>query len=128
MVLAIRLRRAAFDEILASAVHSSHAPKVYASREAWKAELLNADVRLQWDPDHGPSGAKQERRAIQLGLRGETLRSYSKGWILEIEDVTKFVLTQRDKRSSADQLTIPRERVYPVADLATRDRLGISEW
>ena len=71
VVLAVRLQRAAFDKILADAVHSSHVPDVYGSRESWKSELTQSDVRLQWDPDHGPSGAKQDRRAIQLGLRGE---------------------------------------------------------
>ena len=28
-------------------------------------------VRLQWDPDHSPSYEKLERRAIQLGLKGQ---------------------------------------------------------
>lgn len=128
VVLAVRLQRSAFDKILADAVHSSHVPEVYGSREAWSAAGKRSDVRLQWDPDHGPSGAKQERRAIQLGLRGETLRSYSKEWILGIEDVTEFVLAERDRRGATDSLTTPRERVYPVADPATRQRLGISEW
>jgi hypothetical protein len=128
VVLAVRLQRAAFDKILADAVHSSHVPEVYGSREAWNAAGKRSDVRLQWDPDHGPSGAKQDRRAIQLGLRGETLRSYSKEWILDIENVTEFVLAERDRREATDSLTTPRERVYPVADLATGRRLGISEW
>ena len=32
-------------------------------------------VRLQWDPDHDPEGGKCERRAIQLGLKGQV-----RGW------------------------------------------------
>jgi hypothetical protein len=128
VVLALRLRRAAFDEILACAVHSAHLPEVYGSREAWASALSQSEVRLQWDPDHDPNGTRQERRAIQLGLRGETLRSYSKDWILEIEDVTDFVHAERERRSMSDSLMTPRERVYPVADLTTRERLGISEW
>ena len=128
VVLAIRLQRAAFDQILCSAVHSSFKPKVYGSKEAWKSALAGSEVRLQWDPDHDPSGAKQERRAIQLGLRGETLRSYSKKWILEIEDVSSFVREQSRNVDRSAELVTPSERVYPVSDPATRERLGISSW
>lgn len=42
-----------------------------------------------------PSGAKEERRAIQLGLRGDVLRRCAREWILEIQDVSKFVAEQR---------------------------------
>lgn len=30
-----------------------------------------SDVRLQWDPDHVPTGESHKRRAIQLGLRNK---------------------------------------------------------
>ena len=30
-------------------------------------------VRLQWDPDHSPTYGKMQRRAIQLGLKGEVI-------------------------------------------------------
>ena len=33
-------------------------------------------------------GQKLERRAIQLGLRGEILQNYSRDWIIKIEDIT----------------------------------------
>ena len=126
MVLAIRLQRPAFDQILAAAVHSSHVPEVYGSQESWKAAGANSDVRLQWDPDHAPSGAKEVRRAIQLGLRGETLRSYSREWILDIEDVSSFVREQYRHVDKREHLITPREQVYPVCDESTRARLGIS--
>ncbi len=45
-------------------------------------------MRLQWDPDHGPTGGSLERRAIQLGLQGEALRRYSKEWLVDIKDIT----------------------------------------
>src|SRR4051794_28063887 len=73
VTLAVRLRRDAFDEILSLAVHSSSVPDVYGTYEAWKRAVAGSDVRLQWDPDHGPSGNPVERRAIQLGLRGAVL-------------------------------------------------------
>jgi hypothetical protein len=126
-VLAVRLRRDAFEQVLAQAVHSKHVPEVYGSSEEWKRQVARSDVRLQWDPDHGPTGAPVQRRAIQLGLQGETLRRYSKEWILDIEDITAFVREQhahvRERRM--DQLVTPRETVFWPAEEATVRRLGL---
>src|SRR4051794_22208495 len=66
VVLAVWLRRAAFDEVLRQAVHSSFVPEVYGGEQEWKQAVAGSCVRLQWDPDHDPSGQKAERRAIQL--------------------------------------------------------------
>jgi hypothetical protein len=126
VVLAVRLRRAAFDEILAQAVHSSYLPELYGSRDEWQERVGRSDVRLQWDPDHAPSGAKEERRAVQLGLRGEVLRRYAREWIVDIEDVSGFVAEQRSQRRLTAELLTPREDVYPIADPRTRERLGVA--
>ena len=64
-VLAVRITRDGFDRILSLALTGG------AGKAAAKKEL--AEVRLQWDPDHGPSGEPLPRRAIQLGLRNEVL-------------------------------------------------------
>lgn len=128
VVLAVRLRRAAFDELLAAAVHSSHEPAVYGDRREWQRAVARSDVRLQWDPDHDPSGAKLERRAIQLGLRGAALANYAEAWIVELTDISEFVAEQRRVWTSGahDELVTPREEVYPVADPAVARRLGLS--
>src|SRR5947209_13074529 len=73
VTLAVWIKRSAFDAILKEAVHSTFVPGVYADEAAWKRALARSSVRLQWDPDHDPSGAKVERRAIQLRLRGDVL-------------------------------------------------------
>jgi hypothetical protein len=52
-------------------------------------------VRLQWDPDHSPSGHKLERRAIQLGLRGRALVALAHEELLEVIDMRSFVDAQR---------------------------------
>ena len=128
VVLAVRLKRAAFDEILGLAVHSTFTPEVYESHATWKAALARSDVRLQWDPDHGPSGEPLNRRAIQLGLRGEVLARYAREWLLGVEDVTKLAREQGTRaRAPYDLLVTPREDVYPVADPIVAARLGISE-
>ncbi len=90
-ILAVHVKRAAFDRYLATAVHSSYQPEIYESSDAWKRAVRGSNVRLQWDPDHGPGGDKRTRRAIQLGLRGETVRGYACADLLGIEDITDFV-------------------------------------
>jgi hypothetical protein len=116
VVLAIWLRRAAFDEILAQAVASSYGASGATDRRAWQDAVARSDVRLQWDPDHDPSGRPVERRAVQLGLRRGVLARYSKEWILRIEDVSPLVAEQREilRRGGTAELVTPREDVYPV--------------
>ncbi|MFY0538430.1 DUF4291 domain-containing protein [Nannocystis pusilla] len=127
VTLAVRLRRDAFNKVLAEAIHSTHVPEVYGEHKAWEQLGKRSDVRLQWDPDHGPSGDKQERRAIQLGLRGAAIASYASEWIVEIEDISAFVAEQRRVWFEGDReaLVTPREEVYPVADPAVAAKLGI---
>jgi hypothetical protein len=119
-VLAIKMRRSGFDEILRRAIPSSFGASAFADRSSWARAVAGSDVRLQWDPDHAPGGSPQERRAIQLGLRGDALARFADEWIIEIDDVTSLVAAQhafvREKRLA--ELMTPRERVYPVADLA----------
>ena len=128
VVLAIRLRRSGFDEILAQAIPSTFDAAVHGSAEAWKKAVALSPVRLQWDPDHHPSGARQERRAIQLGLEGVALRRYVEEWTVSIEDISSFVAEQRRwvEEKRWDDLVTPREEIYPVADLEVARRLGVS--
>ena len=128
VVLAVHLKREGFDETLSQAVHSTYIAAVYGSPEAWKARVAESAVRLQWDPDHDPSGVKQERRAIQLGLSGEVLRRYAKEWTVKIEDISDFVAEQRQHVQAASlfQLVTPREDVYPVTNKEVAARLGVS--
>ena len=128
VILAVSLRRSAFDEILASAVHSSFVPAVYGSEAEWEQAVKNSAVRLQWDPDHHPSGAKLERRAMQLGLRGSVLGSYARDWIVDIEDISEFVRQQQHQYNTGNlaQLLTPSETVYPVTNADIAKRLGVS--
>ena len=128
VTLAVRLRRDAFDEILRRAIHSSFVPESYSSQDDWKRAVAGSDVRLQWDPDHGPSGNPLERRAIQLGLRGDVLAKYAREWLLGIEDISDFVAEQRaNAKSSFDRLVTPKEDVYAVALQGVAARLGVLE-
>jgi hypothetical protein len=124
-ILSIRLRRAFFDELLRNAVPSSYDPARYASRDDWQRAVSESDVRLQWDPDHDPSGRPLERRAVQLGLRGDTLRRYGQTEPLSIEDVTPFIIAQRGHASGMfEGLVTPVEAVYSP-ELEAARRIGI---
>lgn len=124
MTLAVRVRRPAFDAWLRASVPSSHMPDVHASREEWQKAVKLSDVRLQWDPDHSPSGSPLTRRALQIGLRGAALAHYARDAILCIEDISRQVESQRIQRGIED-LLVPEERVYPV-DTASASRIGLS--
>jgi Domain of unknown function (DUF4291) len=129
VVLAIWIKRKAFDEILAEAVDSSFLPEFYPSQSEWQKALKSSQVRLQWDPDRHPSGAKLERRAIQLGLRGRFLAAYAQDWIVNIEDISEFVRQQRQNiKCDCAELIAPQETVYPVSDSQIAKKLGLSEY
>lgn len=128
VTLAVRLKRDAFESILAQAVHSTFVPEVYGLPETWKERLAVSPVRLQWDPDHDPQGAKRDRRAIQLGLSGEVLKKYAREWIVEIEDVSDFVTSQREHALKGHgDLVTPREEIYPLTERDLYARLQLSE-
>ena len=120
-VLGIWITKAGFTKILSEAVYSSFKPEIYASQADWKEELNTKNVRLQWDPDHDIYGEKQERRAIQLGLRDEILMKFHQSMIKEIIDCTDFVKEQKtiiDKAEIAS-LLVPQETIFrtDIADL-----------
>src|SRR5688572_1557701 len=75
-ILALRLPLSFFDELLGCAVASTFNASSGDSYDAWTNAVTASDVRLQWDPDHGPRGDKLDRRAIQLGLRGKMLHRF----------------------------------------------------
>jgi hypothetical protein len=84
-------------------------------------------VRLQWDPDHSPFGHKEERRAIQLGLRGEILEAYGMREIIEIIDMSEFVAVQRSNviKERIGKLLTPLERVYRPREEAIGAKIGL---
>ncbi|CAL2086890.1 DUF4291 domain-containing protein [Tenacibaculum sp. 190524A05c] len=114
VVLAIHLKREAFERYLSQAVYSSFQPDLYKDWEDWQHHVKNSSIRLQWDPDHNPYGGKLERRAIQIGIRNEEIIKYAKEDILEIEDISEFVREQHQFVLAKDlyKLMIPAERPY----------------
>ena len=124
--MAVKIKREAFDLILAHAVRSSYNSDLYATEKDWKRAVINSNVRLQWDPDHSPTGGKLERKAIQLGLRGDMLDLYAREWIISIEDISEFVWEQHQNLGDFDKLIVPSETIYPVTDPKIAAQLQIS--
>jgi len=88
--------------------------------------VATSDVRLQWDPDHDPAGRPLERRAIQLGLRGNALHRYGTTELVSMTDITDFVIEQRDHlRDGFKRLLVPYEQVYRP-EATARNSVGIS--
>ncbi len=127
-ILAIKLKIEGFLGILRNATHSSFQTDIFTSKEAWQQQLKTHKVRLQWDPDHNPKGAKLERKAIQLGLKDEILDQFNNEWIINIEDVTEFVKKQyQNVLHSIEKLEVPIENVLDLNDDGLKQQLGVSK-
>jgi hypothetical protein len=125
--LAIRLRREFFDNLLSEGVESFYDESQYASPEDWRRAVARSNVRVQWDPDHHPSGTNLMRRAIQLGMRRKALISYGKEQVQEIIDLTGFVAEQRENitHERIGLLVTPLEQVYWPNNPAIRIHLRL---
>jgi len=128
-ILAITLSVNHFKTILKQATVTSYDKSLFTSEEEWKTELNKTEVRLQWDPDHDPSGNKQERKAIQIGMKGNILKKFCTEWIAHIEDITDFVKEEHQKvlNNTIDNLNVPYEEVIEINDGTIEERVGITK-
>ncbi|QHT65544.1 DUF4291 domain-containing protein [Rhodocytophaga rosea] len=126
-ILAIWVDREKFEYILSLAVPSSYNRDNYSSNEQWKQALDQSEVRLQWDPDHDPYGIPTERRAVQLGLKGEVLYQFCTQWLGQIQDITEWVKLEGEKvfHHQIDSLMVAREEVYPIENLQIVQQIGL---
>jgi hypothetical protein len=90
-------------------------------------EVKSSSIRLPWNTDHDPYGAKLERRAIQLGIRKEEALAYSQEDIIEIEDISNYVKEQYQyvKAPQLDQLILPKEKPYLPKDAEVSKHLRL---
>ncbi|MFB9993436.1 DUF4291 domain-containing protein [Deinococcus oregonensis] len=127
VTLALRLKREGFETLLAEAVASSLGASEFATQADWKTAVTASDVRLQWDPDHDPHGQPLPRRAIQLGIRGPTLRRLNEEWLVNVQDISSFVERQRANLHDWAQLQTPLETPYPLPSSELARRIG-ADW
>ena len=119
-VLAIRMSREGFDEILKTAVTTRFYAGTYTDQKSWEDELRSTEIQLQWESYHDLFGNKTERRAVKIGLRGDMLQRFNENWILEIRNITPFVREQQQLLSvnKLEFIQLPHERAYAPDDLS----------
>lgn len=114
-ILAIDMKREGFDLIVENSVLSTFSEEIYETHANWKMCLENSEVRCQWDPERDVYGAPQERRSIQLGIKGNMVKRYISEWITNITDITDFVIDARNARKSGNfNEKLPVEYEYPL--------------
>lgn len=93
-------------------------PRRGEMHQEWQSRLKQTCVRVQWDPDRNIKMDALTRRAIQIGLSRDALKSYATEWIARVEDVTGIAqriqdLTRRGDWDAANAL-LPKETVFPI--------------
>ena len=112
-ILAINIKRYAFDYIVKNSVLSTWNKELYSTESEWREILKVSEIRCQWDPERDVNGHGYSK-TIQLGLRGEALQKYVNEWIVSIEDITGYVRDLDKMRKSGEDITsmLPCERIY----------------
>lgn len=113
-ILAIDIKRPAFDFIVQNAVISRYSDDMGISYEEWKGQIEKSDIRCQWDPERDLYGRPLEYRSIQLGLRKDAVRKYVNEWIVNITDITDYVKQLREQKNAGVDISslLPEERIY----------------
>lgn len=115
-VLAIDIKREAFDNLVKNAVISSYSESQGMTKEEWKKAIADSDVRCQWDPERDIYGNALEYRSLQIGIRGKAVYDYVNSWILKITDITDYVHELHCMRQSGKNILdlLPKEKVYEI--------------
>lgn len=118
-ILAIDIKREAFDYIVQNAVISTYDDNMGISHEEWKEQIKTSEIRCQWDPERDLFGNPLDYRSIQLGLRGTAVQKYVNDWIVSIEDIAEYVKKLREQKSRGMDINslLPTERIYSVKQL-----------
>ncbi len=116
-VLAIRMRRSGFDELLTKST-------LWVS-EQHEVPEQNIEAYLSWEHYYDLLGKKTDRFAAKIGLKGDLLRQYNEEWILAIENISDYVREQQQmlKTDQRSNLRLPHERAYAPANLTVLQRI-----
>lgn len=119
IVLGIDITRAGFEWALEHAVLSHYEPSIHSSHADWRNSLVDAPVRVQWDPERDwRLTLLKDVRAIQIGLAGEAVTRYVNEWIVRLENVTSVAHRIADALNGGlvpDDLPDKLEQPYPLS-------------
>jgi len=118
-VLAIKMKRDGFDRILEEAVMSSFHANIYSSRKEWEEKLKKLRCADTMGTHYDLFGAKTDRYAAKIGIKGALQQMYNDEWIIEIQNITPYVNAQQGllEATKIAMLQLPHERAYTPADL-----------
>lgn len=89
-ILALDIYLAEFNALLRKAVLTSPDSASYTGAQ-WESAFAETTVYCQWDPDRSMNGNAIDRAAIQIGIKGSSLRELLDIGICRIEDLTPLV-------------------------------------
>lgn len=112
-VLAIEISFSGFEELLSEGILTSYTD-TNESMQMWREKLNASNVRIQWDPDHDYKGAKLKRRAVQIGIKNEALKTFNNTHIKSIDDITEFVREQKENIDNNRNFLVIEENVVEV--------------
>ena len=115
-----------FNELLSKAVLTSPDSATYDGLQ-WEKAFEETTVYCQWDPDRNINGGAINRAAIQIGLKGSTLRNFLDTGICRIEDLTPLVRKWNEQRKigKLNVKNLPVEKLYPIKDKEIRKKLNM---
>ena len=115
-VLAIDIKRTAFDYIVNNAVASTFNKSGCTDYNEWQQQVKQSDIRCQWDPERDIYGNPLNYRSVQLWLRGSALYEYVHNWITSIEDITGYVKMLAGKKEKGIDISteLPEEKMYKI--------------
>lgn len=125
-ILALDIYQEKFNELLKKAVLTSPDSTSYNGTQ-WEKAFDETTVYCQWDSDRNINGNAINRAAIQIGLKGNTLRDFLDTSIYRIEDLTPLVKKWNEQRKTGklNSKNLPVERVYSINDKSLRKRLNM---
>lgn len=126
-ILALDIYQEKFEELLQKAVLTSPDSSDYTGSQ-WEKAFQETTVYCQWDPDRNINGNAIHRAAIQIGLKGSTLRDFLDMGIYQIEDMTPLVKKWNEQRKNGklNSKNLPIEKIYPIKDKKIRNRLNMA--
>ena len=125
-ILALDIKRETFDRLLSQAILTSP-DAIDQNGMDWEKAFEDTAVYCQWDPDRSINGKAIQRAAIQIGLKGTALRDFLDNGIYRIIDMTTSVRkwNEQRKHGKLSIKDIPTERLYPIENKSTRNRLNM---
>lgn len=121
-ILALDIYQTMFQELLKKAVLTS-TDSASGDILKWRKNFSEATVYCQWDPDKNINGNAINRAAIQIGLKGNSLKDFLNTGICRIEDITPQVRKWNEQRKNGKLKNFPTEKIYPITDNEIRSRL-----